>query len=178
MMKRIESAIRMSLLGAGCTREYAEENTKQLIKIIKSDCLIKKEIAKIAVHECLLLKDFANADNYVGGKIQKGKIELLDEMLNIKFNQVSTTYDELEKYSGIYQDDTENTLEIIHDTIGLVIKAPWIESKLIPVSDDSFIIENQFFTCDFQRDSSGLIESVGIRHLYFGGDYFLKRMKN
>ena len=83
-MKRIESAIRMSLLGAGCTREYAEENTKQLIKIIKSDCLIKKEIAKIAVHECLLLKDFANADNYVGCKIQKGKIELLDEMLNIK----------------------------------------------------------------------------------------------
>jgi hypothetical protein len=100
------------------------------------------------------------------------------EILNIEFNQVIISYDEFEKYSGIYQDDNENTLEIIHDTTGLIIKAPWIESKLIPVKDDGFIIENQFLTCDFKRDSSGLIERISIRHLYFGEDYILKRKKN
>ena len=33
--KKIESAIRLSLLGAGCTKEYGDKQTEEIIKIIK-----------------------------------------------------------------------------------------------------------------------------------------------
>ena len=46
--------------------------------------LSKNDIIKIAIDESLLLEDFKNANNYVGIKIQEGKIEILDLILEIE----------------------------------------------------------------------------------------------
>ena len=46
--------------------------------------LSEKQVAEMAVHENCLLKDFDNACNYVGIEVQKGKIEILDRILEIK----------------------------------------------------------------------------------------------
>ena len=45
--------------------------------------LSKKEISNIAIQEGCLLEDYKRANNYIGIKIQEGKIEILDRILEI-----------------------------------------------------------------------------------------------
>ncbi len=46
--------------------------------------LSEKQIGKMVIDENVLLKDYENNNNWIGIKIQKAKIKLLDEILEIK----------------------------------------------------------------------------------------------
>lgn len=46
--------------------------------------LSEKRVAVLAVQETALLEDYRRNNNYIGQKVQEGKIEILDQILEIK----------------------------------------------------------------------------------------------
>ena len=43
----------------------------------------EEQVSKMTIDENILLKDYENNNNWIGIKIQKAKIELLDKILEI-----------------------------------------------------------------------------------------------
>jgi len=109
--------------------------------------------------------------NNTSSNAVKTSIMVSNQLLNIKFDRFNVIQEKLEKYAGAYQ----YNFDITYDSLGLFLTAPWKE-KLIPFSEDEFILEDNWMTCTFQKDSEDLVESCIIKSLYRGEEFTVKRI--
>ena len=84
---------------------------------------------------------------------------------------VNIDIEDLEDYTGTYKVD-EIILEIANDTNGLSLTAPWFQGKLLAINLNEFHIKGESVSCTFNRDSSGVIESMTAKHRFFGDEWF------
>ena len=95
-------------------------------------------------------------------------------ILNEKVNgSVEVEENEVAEYTGTY-----DKIVITRDTTGLFFDAPWRKGKLKAIGTNDFYIDGTTISCAFNKDSTGLVESIAIKHRFFGDEWFTtKKLK-
>lgn len=76
----------------------------------------------------------------------------------------------IDEYLGAYEYN-DNTILISTDSSSLLIDAPWQKGILIAAGPNEFYIEGTVISCVFNNDSTGLVESISIKHRFFGDEW-------
>lgn len=73
-------------------------------------------------------------------------------------------------YLGAFQYD-ENTILISNDSTSLLIDAPWQKGILLATGPNEFYIDGTIISCVFNKDSTGVAESISIKHRFLGDEW-------
>jgi CubicO group peptidase (beta-lactamase class C family) len=76
----------------------------------------------------------------------------------------------IDEYSGTYEYN-DNTIIITSDSSGLIIELPWQKGNLRTTGTYEFYIDGTIISCVFNQDSTGLVESITIKHRFFGNEW-------
>jgi CubicO group peptidase (beta-lactamase class C family) len=92
---------------------------------------------------------------------------ILDEKIN---GSVKIDTNKIDEYSGTYEYN-DNTILITSDSSGLLIELPWQKGNLRSTGTSDFYIDGTIISCAFNPDSTGLVESITIKHRFFGDEW-------
>ena len=92
---------------------------------------------------------------------------ILDEEIN---GSVKTDTNKIDLYSGTYEYNG-NTISITSDASSLSIDAPWQKGNLKAIASNEFYIDGTIISCTFNQDSTGLMESITIKHRFIGDEW-------
>ena len=76
----------------------------------------------------------------------------------------------IDDYLGAFQYD-ENTILISKDSLSLLINAPWQKGILLATGPNEFYIDGTIISCMFNKDSTGLVESLSVKHRFLGDEW-------
>lgn len=91
---------------------------------------------------------------------------ILDEKIN---GSIELDKNEIAEYTGAYEYN-DNTILIASDSSGLLIDAPWQKGNLRATGKSEFYVDGTIISCAFNQDSTGLVESITIKHRFFGDE--------
>ena len=76
----------------------------------------------------------------------------------------------IDEYSGTFKYN-DNAILIARDSTSLLIDAPWQKGNLKAIGTNEFYIDGTIISCVFNQDSTGLVESITIKHRFFGDEW-------
>lgn len=76
----------------------------------------------------------------------------------------------IDEYSGTYKYN-DNEILIARDSTSLLIDAPWQKGNLNAIGTNEFYIDGTIISCVFNQDSTGLVESITIKHRFLGDEW-------
>ena len=85
-------------------------------------------------------------------------------------SQAAVDQNEIAKYTGTYEYNN-NTILVTSDSSGLLIELPWQKGILRATGTRDFYIDGTIISCTFNQDSTGLVESITIKHRFFGNEW-------
>ena len=83
---------------------------------------------------------------------------------------VNIAINDLDEYTGTYQIEGVR-IEITNNGNSLSFNAPWDQGQLLAINLDEFYIKGEVASYTFNRDSTGIVESITVKHRFFGDEW-------